>query len=152
MATAILQTAWDCRWSRPGHRITGFAEEVQPESVWVCVRDGDRRNVSDAECASCSRWKALRTAATAIALPASAATILTDRITAAPRGAVIGDWPAALLRAVLVMIAVAFAAIGVAILTAPLAIPFTVALWLCAAAALGLAAFGVRSRDERSPS
>ena len=46
------------------------------------------------------------------------------------------------LRAELVVIAIVFAATGVAVLTSAAAIPFTVVLWLCAATSLGFAAFG----------
>lgn len=57
-STMTLQTVWDCRWSRPGHQLTGVTEELQPEPIWVCVRDGDRRPVSEAECETCPRWEA----------------------------------------------------------------------------------------------
>jgi hypothetical protein len=52
------QTVWDCRWSRAGYRITGVAEEEQPESVWVCIRQGYRRAVRDEECEGCPDWEA----------------------------------------------------------------------------------------------
>ena len=48
----------------------------------------------------------------------------------------------AALRAVLVVTALGFVAIGVAVLTDPLSVPMTVGLWLCGAALLGLAVFG----------
>jgi hypothetical protein len=55
---ATLQTIWDCRWSRPGHRFTGLAGDEQPEAIWVCVRKpGERRAVTDEECASCEFWE-----------------------------------------------------------------------------------------------
>jgi len=44
-------------------------------------------------------------------------------------------------QTVLVMTAVLFVAIGFVTLTQPMAVPFTVSLWLCAAAFAGLAAF-----------
>jgi hypothetical protein len=56
-AVATLQTAWDCRWSRPGHHLTGVAERHQPETRWVCVRDGHRRPLAIDECESCPRWE-----------------------------------------------------------------------------------------------
>ena len=45
-AVATLQTIWDCRFSRPGFRLSGVKDELQPESVWVCVRTkrGPSRN------------------------------------------------------------------------------------------------------------
>ena len=48
----------------------------------------------------------------------------------------------AALRAVLVVAAFGFVAIGATVLTDPLSVPMTVALWLCGAAMLGLAVFG----------
>jgi hypothetical protein len=64
-AVAVLQTAWNCRWSRAGHRIAGLAEAAQPESLWVCTYDGARRSVSDEACAHCATWEPLATAAAA---------------------------------------------------------------------------------------
>jgi hypothetical protein len=57
-ATMTLQTIWDCRWSRPGYRLTNVEESDQPEAVWMCVRAGTRRSVSEEECASCPHWEA----------------------------------------------------------------------------------------------
>ena len=56
-AVATLQTIWDCRWSRPGFRLSGVKEELQPETRWVCVRAAQRRSVTDAECESCPHWE-----------------------------------------------------------------------------------------------
>ena len=55
-AVATLQTIWDCRFSRPGFRLSGVKEELQPESVWVCVRT-QRRPVTEAECEGCPHWE-----------------------------------------------------------------------------------------------
>lgn len=141
MATATLHTVWDCRWSQPGHRITGVPDRLQPESVWVCVREGGRRAVSEDECAACAHWEPIAAAATTIAAPPWEHAAPTDRaatrLTMAP-----GQGPVIALQATLVLIAAVFAAIGVAVLAGPVAIPVTVVLWLCAAAALGIAAFG----------
>ena len=51
------QTVWDCRWSRRGYRVFGVPELFQPEAPWVCLRTGDRRNVSDEECEGCPHWE-----------------------------------------------------------------------------------------------
>ena len=56
---ATLQTVFDCRWSRPGYRVTGVPDHLQPESFWVCVRLGERRDVSAEECESCPYWEEL---------------------------------------------------------------------------------------------
>src|SRR5262245_18600735 len=58
---AVVQTPWDCRWSQPGHRLTGVDEDHQPEGRWVCTRStraGVRRTVTDDECATCAHWEA----------------------------------------------------------------------------------------------
>jgi hypothetical protein len=56
-AVATLQTARGCRWSRPGFRLSGVKESVQPESLWVCVRTGQRHDVTESTCESCPRWE-----------------------------------------------------------------------------------------------
>lgn len=57
IATATLQTIWDCRWSRPGYRVEGVEEQLQPERRWVCVRGNDRRGVTEEECEKCPFWE-----------------------------------------------------------------------------------------------
>ncbi len=55
---ATLQTIWDCRWSRPGYRLFGIQEQLQPEKLWVCVRT-ERRGVTEEECEFCPHWQAV---------------------------------------------------------------------------------------------
>jgi hypothetical protein len=57
-ATIPLQTIWDCRWSRPGYRLIGVEDHLQPEKLWVCVR-GERRGVTEEECEECPFWEPL---------------------------------------------------------------------------------------------
>jgi len=57
-AIATKQSAWECKWSRPGFRLAGIEETQQPESMWVCVRTGVRRPVSDESCENCPYWQA----------------------------------------------------------------------------------------------
>jgi hypothetical protein len=57
-AVATLQTAWDCRWSRLGYRVTGVPEQFQPETLWVCLRAGERRCINAEECENCPHWEA----------------------------------------------------------------------------------------------
>ena len=57
-ATITLQTIWDCKWSHPGYRLRGFPDGRQPESLWACVRDGQRRPVNEQVCANCPDWEA----------------------------------------------------------------------------------------------
>ena len=58
IAIATQQTAWDCKWSRPGFRLAGVEESLQPESTWVCVRTKERRKLSDTTCENCPYWEA----------------------------------------------------------------------------------------------
>ena len=58
-SVATLQTAWDCRWSRPGYRIIGVEEQLQPERIWVCIRTGERRGVTAEECEDCPHWESV---------------------------------------------------------------------------------------------
>jgi hypothetical protein len=141
MATATLQTVWDCRWSRPGHHITGVSDAMQPEATWVCTRDGGRRAVGGDECARCSRWELLA-AGTAIQLSNLRGAIFSDRVIEEAPAPTAIEVARAALRAVLVVTALGFVAIGVTVLTDPFSVPMTVGLWLCGAALLGLAVFG----------
>jgi len=58
IAVATLQTIGDCRWSRPGFRLSNVSEALQPEPLWVCVRTGRRRGVTEDECEKCPDWEA----------------------------------------------------------------------------------------------
>jgi hypothetical protein len=55
----MLQTVWGCRWSRHGYRVPDVPDQLQPERLWVCIRVGERRGVTDAECEHCPHWEAL---------------------------------------------------------------------------------------------
>jgi hypothetical protein len=56
VATATLQTIWDCRWSRLRPRAFDV-EPRRPTNPWVCVRGGDRRPVTEEECGNCPYWE-----------------------------------------------------------------------------------------------
>ena len=58
IATMPLQTIWDCKFSRPGYRLTGVVDHHQPEPLWACARDGTRRPVTEEECENCPDWQA----------------------------------------------------------------------------------------------
>ena len=55
---ATRQSAWQCKWSRPGFQLAGLEESVQPETLWVCVRTGERRRLSESACDQCPYWQA----------------------------------------------------------------------------------------------
>ena len=138
-ALAALQPVWDCKWSRPGHRLHAIADALQPESTWVCVYEGARRNLRDHECQTCPHWElgADKTTSAAELGLRIAHPWKPDR-----------DLGRLLLRLVLLAGAALFLAIGVVILTSPLAVPFTIALWLCAAALVGVAVFAGFPEDQ----
>jgi hypothetical protein len=130
-ALVMLQPVWDCRWSRNGYHLTGVADAQQPEGEWVCVREGARRNVSDEECRTCPHWELTpgsHTHAHVVHVGASGE-VAVERVLALST------------KAVLVLTAALFVAIGFVTLTEPMAVPFTVTMWLCAAAFAGLAVF-----------
>ena len=56
-AIATQQTPWDCRWTRPGFRLFGVGEPHQPESLWVCTRNGLHHGVTDEQCEKCPHWE-----------------------------------------------------------------------------------------------
>jgi hypothetical protein len=98
--------------------------------------------VCDDECARCSRWEPIAAAAASIPLPYVRGAILTDHVIKTTPLPTVAELSRVAVRVVLVLLALGFVAIGVTVLTAPTLVPFTVALWLCAAALLGLAVFG----------
>jgi hypothetical protein len=137
-ALVVLQPVWDCRWSRNGHHLTGLSEAEQPEGAWVCVREETRRPVTEAECRTCPHWELMpgtRTHAHVAARVAAWSEIGLRRVLALST------------QALLVLTAVLFVAIGFVELTQPMAVPFTVTMWLCAAVFAGLAVFW-RPREE----
>jgi hypothetical protein len=54
---AVQQTPWDCKWSRLGYRLFDMPERLQPEALWVCVRTGQRRGVTEQDCEHCGHWQ-----------------------------------------------------------------------------------------------
>jgi hypothetical protein len=125
-ATAILHTPWDCRWSRFARR-----DEKRRGSLWDCVRSGERVPVSVADCESCPFWEYQ---------PA-----LVGRAWTGERAAA-NDLPARAIergiRLSLFVIAVILAACGFIVLSGPLAVPFTISLWLGAVTSLMLGIWG----------
>jgi hypothetical protein len=131
-AIAVLQEVWNCRWSRPGYHLASLSDAQQPESTWVCVRDGHDRDVGEAECRTCAQWAPV---------PGTSADARLIRHVAAAGHVTAQAVLAWSTRGVLAATAVLFIGLGVITLTGPLAVPLTVALWLCAAGFAGLLAF-----------
>jgi hypothetical protein len=57
VAVASLQTIVNCRWSRPGYRLSRVLERDQPEPPFVCVRTGVRTEVAEMGCERCPFWE-----------------------------------------------------------------------------------------------
>jgi len=116
-AIITLHPVWACRWSRQA-----------AEGNWTCDVDGHQRFIDENECATCLFWeRAAEHAHRAVAVRPNALHIAA--------------------RAVLVLTAVLFVATGAWVLTGPLMVPFTIALWLTAAGLTGLAVFARLSTD-----
>ena len=116
--TIALHPVWGCRWSTQ-----------TAENSWVCHIDGHQRFINESECATCLFWEqaAERSHQHAGAAP--------------PKTFVVAA------RATLILAAILFVALGASILTGPLMVPFTIALWLGAAGLAGLATFARLSTD-----
>jgi hypothetical protein len=124
-----LRTPWDCRWSR-------FADRPRPGALWVCEYTGVRVPIEAADCATCPHWE-FQPPAEGIEERACAQTCAREsRGARATRALELG------IRATALVMAGIFAACGFIILTSPLAIPFTISLWMGAAASLSLGIWG----------
>ena len=56
----VMQTIWDCSWSRAPYLPGGIVSSEHPASLWVCVRPTAktvRRPVKEEECANCPHWQ-----------------------------------------------------------------------------------------------
>ena len=134
IAIATLQNGWDCRWSRPDD--TAYPPSPATEAV-VCERTGVRRRVSLAECEGCVHWEfAYRPTESVAAVPQQDAQALLEPRSLSSRVLYLATWLAIAATAATLIAA------GLTILTTPLAIPFTVVLFLGAAALVGFGCAG----------
>jgi hypothetical protein len=142
-AIATLQTAWDCRWSRLGHRLIGVPESRQPETPWVCVRNGVRTDMDEDACATCPHWELDEPSESGFSATTITADILAPAVKTERK-----HHP--LFHAALVTGAVVAAALFVtvvSVLSAPVDVGFKVAGWLFAAAIVGVAVTTRLRRD-----
>lgn len=150
-ATATLHSPWDCKWSRFG-RVHASSPTAPAESLWVCVYpDGSTRRAIDvAECATCPHWE-FDPPAVANEAQAVPAVVRTDAAASAVVCACRARTERRLeigVRITALLLAFIFAATGFVILTRPLAIPLTIALWLCAASSFLLGIWGNFNRES----
>jgi hypothetical protein len=105
----------------PLHPVWGCRWSKQTaDDRWACVVDGHQRSIEAHECATCMFWERAEDSTRATTVPPIAQSAV---------------------RAVLVLAALVLVATGVSILTGPLMVPLTIALWLGAAGLVGLAVF-----------
>ena len=144
-----LQTVWDCKWSQPGHRLTGVVESLQPESLWVCVRGGNRRAINEAECETCPHWQREGAGAVAISAPVRFTVAASPSRLSAIAAQIPGESRRleSALRTILVVAAIVFAYAGFALLTQPLALLVT---WPCWGTAAAMFAYGMWGQFPRA--
>jgi hypothetical protein len=58
-AIAVLQTPWDCKWTRFTYRRPrSSAHQLTEPYSWRCVRErGERRRVDERDCEDCPHWE-----------------------------------------------------------------------------------------------
>lgn len=130
-ANAIVHTPWDCRWSRFARHTTGAQTRG---SLWECKHTGTRVPIDEADCATCPHWE-YQAPAEGLLSRAMAC----ERAAQRERGFRTMDGG---LRVTLIILAAIFAGSGFVVLTTPLAVPFTITMWLCAATSFMLGIFG----------
>ena len=128
--TALLHTPWDCKWSRFARRAT--AQQARGD-LWECVHDGERQPIAEADCEACPFWEYQSPFEGLIAREKTCARAAELQVTRRLEHGV---------RLSLFVIGFIFAACGFVVLTQPLAVPFTVSLWLGAACSFILGVFG----------
>jgi hypothetical protein len=127
---ATLHTPWDCQYSRFARRTT---RQQTRGSLWECVHTGARVPISEAECATCQFWEYQATGNGALEQAKACECAAKDRSARQAEGGI---------RVSLFVIAAVFAATGFVVLTTPLAVPFTITMWLGAAMAFMAGVFG----------
>lgn len=146
IAIATLQSGWDCRWAvdEPRQLFDGGTKD----SV-TCTRDGEPHQVQLSTCETCAQWE-LRDADRSPGLQtrrASATAVAAPALAHAARARQARFLVYLLTWALVVASAASLVAMGLVILSTPLAIPVTVLLFLSAAAVIGFACAGGLPRD-----
>jgi hypothetical protein len=154
IATATLQTPWDCKWSRFGRmRTTG--PDTALEGLWVCVYgNAQRRPIDESECAACPNWEFdAPSGHTDVRRPKADGSVQSMCVVACPHINRADKQLEIGTRVVALAIAVLLAGIGFVVLTRPLAVPLTISLWMGAAASFFLGVWGrFNRRDMREES
>jgi hypothetical protein len=58
-AIAVIQTPWDCRWTRIAWKRTTACVDEPPDCyAWLCIREpGAPRRVDERDCEDCPYWE-----------------------------------------------------------------------------------------------
>jgi hypothetical protein len=57
-AIAVLQTPWDCKWTRFTYRRSRTPDDPVDPYLWLCVREPDApRRVDERDCEDCPHWQ-----------------------------------------------------------------------------------------------
>ena|SRR5688572_23806418 len=138
IAIATLQHGWDCRWSRPDNDADPAA---QAGDTVACERTGVERRVSLAECEGCAHWEfAYQPPESVSAVSRQDTQALLEPPSLTSRALYLATWLAIAAAAATLIAA------GLTILSTPLAIPISVALFLSAAALVGFGCSGYLPR------
>jgi len=54
---AVLQTPWDCKWTRYTLRPTRTPDQAIDPYQWLCVRERAPRRVDELDCEGCPHWE-----------------------------------------------------------------------------------------------
>jgi hypothetical protein len=148
IATATLQTPWDCKWGRFG-RMQSRGPNRPAEGLWVCLHgNGARRPIDVSECETCPHWEYEQPQESPAAQGSSASVVHATSVAACLPGSAVDTRLELAVRVVALAVAVLLAGTGFVVLTSPLAIPLTIALWMGAVTSFVLGVWG--NFDRRS--
>jgi hypothetical protein len=137
-AIATLQTVWGCRWSQPLLHLERPGVITHLEETWVCTRDGQPHVIDPHNCETCPFFDEQTGDAASVVQTQAPATI--GALPAiAPRPSTVDRLAYAAAWVLVALSAGAFFSAGFSILTTPLAVPVTLALWVTGAAIVGFA-------------
>jgi hypothetical protein len=121
VANSPLHLVWNCTWSRVRSPLSTDIDR------WICAHEDTPRAIDERECHACPHFECTHGTAA-------------DDHLAMPKLTVPGR--RGILQGVILLNAALFLVFGFVPLTSVLALPYTVSMWLTAAAFAGFAVFG----------
>jgi hypothetical protein len=147
IATATLQTPWDCRWSRFG-RMRSTRPDARVEGLWVCVyHNGERRPIDASVCEACPHWEYEPPLDRPSRQSSPEVPVESLAVAACPHVKQAGKRLEIGTRVVALALAALLAGMGFVVLTRPLAFPLTISLWMGALASFLLGVWGRFNRQ-----